>query len=149
MREDGRKMDVQSLHRNAETVVDLLVDDGPTTKAEMAGKLGWPAGRVEESNSGFCSRYGRMWRKMPPSEFPAAGVPRRTSMGRRRATRGGWLRFLAGALAAVDGAGGVAGGVAGWAGGAVWASAAKASRPAAKDKAVFFMGPQDRPPVTT
>ena len=42
-------MDVQSLHRNAETIVDLLVDDGPTTKAEMAGKLGWPAGRVENA----------------------------------------------------------------------------------------------------
>ena len=38
---------VQSSHRNAEKVVDLLVDHGPLTKWEIARYLEWPLGRVE------------------------------------------------------------------------------------------------------
>jgi hypothetical protein len=40
---------VQSLHRNAETVVDLLVDCGPLTKGQISEKLAWPVGRVENA----------------------------------------------------------------------------------------------------
>lgn len=38
--------DVASAYRNAERLVDLLVDEGPMTSAEIATTLGWPVGRV-------------------------------------------------------------------------------------------------------
>lgn len=42
---------ISSATRHAETLVDLLVDNGPLTSAEIASRLGWPLGRVSRAIS--------------------------------------------------------------------------------------------------
>jgi hypothetical protein len=45
---------VENLARHADVLLDLLVDAGPLTSAEICDKLGWPKGRV-----GTAVRYAR------------------------------------------------------------------------------------------